>query len=201
MNAVSVVATGHANVRSLLNALERLGVRAELTTDAETVRTSEKLILPGVGAFGAVMKRLDFLGLVKPLQDRIRDGRPLLGICLGQQLLLAGSEESPGVQGLAAIPGVAKKLQVPEGVKIPHMGWNEVIPTMKDPVIGDASFYAYFVHGYATWPEAEQDVAAWCEYGGTRFPAALRRGETVAVQFHPERSGKAGLDLLGRFLS
>ncbi len=195
MNAVSVVATGHANVRSLLNALERLGAKAELTTDPETVRTAGKLILPGVGAFGAVMKRLDFLGLVEPLRDRVRASRPLLGICLGQQLLLSSSEESPGVPGLGAIPGVVRRLQVPKGLKIPHMGWNEVLPD------GAAPYHAYFVHSYAAWPEDERDVSAWCEYGGARFPAALRRGETQAVQFHPERSGEAGLALLGRFLS
>ena len=199
MNAVSVVATGHANVRSLLNALDRLGAAATLTTGAETVRNADKLILPGVGAFGAVMKRLDFLGLVQPLRERIRAGRPLLGICLGQQLLLTSSEESPGVPGLGAIPGTVKRLQVTE--KVPHMGWNEVVPAGNDPVIGTSTFYAYFVHSYATWPREEKDVAAWCEYGGTRFPAALRRGETLALQFHPERSGEAGLALLGRFLS
>jgi glutamine amidotransferase/cyclase len=199
VNAVSVVATGHANVRSLLNALERLGVATTLTTDAERVRNAGRVILPGVGAFGAVMKRLDFLGLVAPLKERLRAGRPLLGICLGQQLLLTSSEESPGVPGLGAIPGTVKRLQVQE--KIPHMGWNEVVPAGQDPVIGPSAFYAYFVHSYATWPQDEKNVTAWCEYGGTRFPAALRRGETVALQFHPERSGAAGLALLGRFLS
>lgn len=199
MTRTAVVATGHANVRSLLNALERLGAPGDLTADPETVRTADRVILPGVGAFGAVMGRLEGQGLVLPLQDRIRTGKPLLGICLGQQLLMDDSTESPGAKGLGAVPGSARRLEVRE--KVPHMGWNLVTPARSDPVLGATPFHAYFVHSYATWPRDEADVAAWCEYGGCRFPAALRRGSLVAVQFHPERSGPAGLALLGRFLA
>lgn len=202
MIPLAVVRTGHANVRSLLNALDRLGASATLTDDPETVRSAARAILPGVGAFGAVATQLEKTGLRDALRERMRSGKPLLGICLGQQLLLDASEESPGAKGLSALPGRVRKLQVSQpGAKIPHMGWNLVEPVGKDPVLGPLPFHAYFVHSYAAWPAAERDVAAWCEYGGVRFPAALRRGATVSVQFHPERSGPAGLGLLQRFLA
>ncbi len=193
------MATGHANVRSLLNAFERLGVDAGLTADPETVRRAGRVVLPGVGAFGAVAARLEQGGLMQALRERVAAGRPLLGICLGLQLLLEASEESPGARGLGAVSGTVTRLAVQAGAKVPHMGWNLVEPVGADPVLGAKPFHAYFVHSYAARPAASGDVAAWCDYAGDRFPAAIRRGAAVAVQFHPERSGPAGLALLERF--
>lgn len=193
------MATGHANVRSLLNALDRLGVDAALTEDPETLRRADRAILPGVGAFGAVAGRLRALGLMQALKDRLAAGRPLLGICLGLQLLMESSEESAGVEGLGAFPGGVSRLAFHPGAKVPHMGWSLVEPVRRDPVLGERPFHAYFVHSYAARPRDPSDTAAWCDEDGDRFPAAIRRGETVAVQFHPERSGPAGLALLERF--
>lgn len=193
-DAITVVATGHANVRSLMNALERLGAEAVLSEDPEEIRSTGRLILPGVGAFGSVAERLEARGLMAALRERLAAGRTLLGICLGLQLLLEGSEESPGVPGLGWIPGIATRLQAP---KVPHMGWNLVEPAGPDPVIGEKPFHAYFVHSYAAGPDM---AAATTEYAGRRFASAVRKDNAVALQFHPERSGPAGLDLLRRYL-
>lgn len=196
---------GTGNLHSLRKALERQGARVRIGAELDD---ADALVLPGVGAFGAAAARL------APWADGIRaaaaDGLPVLGICLGMQLLLDGSEEGPG-EGLGLIPGQVRRLQAR---RVPHMGWNEVRPVGPDaaaatgtggggdPLFGDddgARFY--FANSFAADPADPADVAAWTEHEGVRFPAALRRGSVVGTQFHPEKSDRAGLALLRRFLT
>ena len=183
---------GTGNLHSLRKALERRG--ADVRIGAET-GDADALVLPGVGAFGAAAARL------APHADAIRaaaaDGLPVLGICLGMQLLLDDSEEGPG-RGLGLVPGRVRRLRAR---RVPHMGWNRVRPAGPDPLFGASGDRFYFANSYAADPSDPADVAAWVEHEGVRFPAAVRRGTVVGTQFHPEKSGRAGLDLLGRFLA
>jgi glutamine amidotransferase len=195
---VAVLDYGIGNLRSAQKALERVGADARLTADAGLVADADAVVLPGVGAFGACMDALQATGLDAVAVAAAASGRPFLGICVGMQLLYDGSDESPGVPGLGVIPGVLRLL--PEGVKRPQMQWNlldvrrpsAMFETLADPV------WVYFVHSYAA-PEGP-DVVATCDYGGP-VTAAVERGPVWATQFHPEKSGTVGLDLLAGFVA
>lgn len=195
---VAVLDYGIGNLRSAQKALERVGADARLTADAGLVADADAVVLPGVGAFGACMGALRATGLDGVAVTAASSGRPFLGICVGMQLLYDGSDESPGVAGLGVLPGVLRLL--PEGVKRPQMQWNQLdvrrpsamFATLADPV------WVYFVHSYAA-PDGP-DVVATCEYGGP-VTAAVERGPVWATQFHPEKSGTVGLDLLAGFVA
>jgi imidazole glycerol phosphate synthase glutamine amidotransferase subunit len=197
---VAIVATGAANLASVLAAFTRLGVRPRVTRDPAVVAAAPMVVLPGVGAFGHAMQRLEDEALVQPLRDRIAQGLPLLAICLGMQLLCEGSEESPGVQGLGTIPLRVERFApaADQALRVPQMGWNRIEPDPQAQFL--QSGYMYFANSYRL-----RDVpAGWCaatsEYAG-RFVAALERGGVLACQFHPELSGRAGADLLARWVS
>jgi len=199
---ISLIDYGAGNVRSLRNAIGKLGYALTDITRPEDILAAERLIFPGVGSFGAAMQRLHSLGYVEPLKEYLRAGRPFLGICIGLQCLFEGSEESPGVAGLGLIPGTIRRFDA-GGPSVPHMGWNRVRPQR------DSSLFAgyrgeplYFVHSYRAVPEpANAHWSLACtDYGG-EFLSAVRQGKVAAVQFHPEKSGEAGLGLLDRFLS
>jgi len=195
---IAVLDYGIGNLRSAQKALERVGADAFLTDSADAVDAADAVVLPGVGAFGACMEALHESRLDEVAVRAATDGRPFLGVCVGMQMLFDGSDESPGVPGLGVLSGTLRRL--PEGVKRPQMQWNVVdvrrpsrlFATVADPV------WMYFVHSYAA-PADSPDVVATCDYGGP-VAAAVERGSLWATQFHPEKSGTTGLDLLRGFV-
>lgn len=196
--SVRIVRTGCANVASVRAAFRRLGVATELVSTPEDVGTAERLVLPGVGSFGAVRAVLDELGLVEALSERLDAGRPTLAICLGFQLLGASSEESPSARGLDLYPLAATRFAGSE--RVPQIGWNRVVPDGPgDPGRCVQAGYAYFANSYRFTQVPAGWSAAWSDHGGP-FVAALERGAVVGCQFHPELSGASGRALLERWL-
>jgi glutamine amidotransferase len=193
---LAIVDSGGANIASVRFALERLGVRSELTADPAVIRSAERVILPGVGSAVAGMKRLQARGLVDCVCNLTQ---PVLGVCLGMQLLFASSEEGP-IETLGLIPGCVALLPDSPGIQVPHMGWNTVLTGKTFPLLEgiakDARFY--FVHSYAGPVNAF--TLASCNHG-TPFAAIVQRGNFSGVQFHPERSGPVGAQLLKNFLT
>ncbi|MBN1808853.1 MAG: imidazole glycerol phosphate synthase subunit HisH [Planctomycetes bacterium] len=203
---IAIIDYGMGNLRSVGKAVEKVGGSVEVTSAPETIAAADKLILPGVGAFGDGVENLRKSRLAEPILESISTGRPFLGICLGFQMLQDSSEESPG-SGLGLIPGAARRFPAVsasgEKLKVPHMGWNQVRHgkaggPVSDPVRDDA--YFYFVHSYYVKPEDETTVALWCEYGGIDFAAMVVMDNVHATQFHPEKSQSEGLALLQRFV-
>jgi glutamine amidotransferase/cyclase len=199
---ISLLDYGAGNVRSLRNAIHALGFSLTEIERPEDILKAERLIFPGVGAFGAAMERLHRLGYVEPLKAYLAAGRPYLGICIGLQTLFEGSEESPGVPGLGLIPGRVRRFDGKE-LSVPHMGWNGVRVEGASPLFADyGGEKFYFVHSYHAEPGPEN--ADWrlatTDYGSL-FLSAVQRGRVAAVQFHPEKSGAAGLKLLRHFLA
>jgi imidazole glycerol-phosphate synthase subunit HisH len=195
VTALALIDAGGANLGSVRYALERLGVQARIVRDADGLRDAERIVLPGVGAASPAMALLRERGLVEPLRTT---RLPLLGICLGMQLLFAGSDEGD-VACLGLLPGRVRKLASRPGVRVPHMGWNTLEPLSASPLLegvdGDAS--AYFVHSYAA-PVTDDCIAA-CTHGEP-FAAMVQRGNVAGAQFHPERSAAVGARLLSNFL-
>ena len=199
MTAVTVLAYGAGNVASVQFALERLGATVRLTADPVEVAEAERLILPGVGAAGYAMQRLNALGLSAPIRAF---PRPLLGVCLGQQLLFETSEEGQvgDVDLLGFIPGAVRPFDLPSSLPVPHMGWSRLNDLADDPLLEgvEAGAYAYFVHGFVC-PDGPATLAR-ADYGGP-VPAIVRRDNRWGCQFHPERSAAAGARILQNFLS
>ncbi len=195
MTDVALIDVGGANLGSVRYALERLGARVQLVRTAAGLEGAQRVILPGVGAAKPAMQRLHEEGLVEPLR---RLEVPLMGICLGMQLLFEHSEES-GVETLALIPGTVRKLVPATGIRVPHMGWNRLLPLKPSILLHDIPerASAYFVHSYAA-PLNAHTVAA-CDHGGL-FTAMVEQGRYFGAQFHPERSGDTGSLMLRNFL-
>jgi imidazole glycerol-phosphate synthase len=199
---ISLLDYGAGNVRSLRNAIQSLGFSLTEIAHPGDILKAERLIFPGVGAFGAAMQRLHALGYVEPLREYLAAGRPYLGICIGLQTLFEGSEESPDVPGLGIIPGRIRRFDA-GALAVPHMGWNDVRVERNSPLFSDyAGEKLYFVHSYFADPSPENQVwqLAKTDYGRP-FLSAVEQGRIAAVQFHPEKSGSAGLRLLRRFLA
>ncbi len=196
MSEVTVLAYGAGNVASVQFALERLGATVRLTADPAVVADAERLILPGVGAAGYAMSRLHGLGLVEPIRAF---ARPLLGVCLGQQLLFDSSDEGGAVDMLGLIPGQVRLLEPGPGLPVPHMGWSRVSRLRDDPLMEgvEDGAWAYFVHGFVC-PDGPATLAR-ADYGGP-VPAVVRSGNRWGCQFHPERSAAAGARILKNFL-
>ena len=195
---VAIVNYQAGNLRSVQKALERSGARAGITSDAADIRRADALVFPGQGANDSSMRQLRAKGLVEPIKDFIAGGRPFLGVCLGLQLLLEGSDE--GVEpGLGVLAGRVREL--PPGAKVPHMGWNQVEFRLEHPVLEGVSSdsYFYFVHSYYADPEHKDVVAGTTTYG-IEFCSAVAWDNVVAVQFHPEKSGATGLKLYDNFV-
>ena len=202
---ITIVDYGMGNLRSVAKALEHLGASATLTSDPGEIARAEKLVLPGVGAFGAAMTELKRRQLVEPIRKAIGSGTPYLGICLGLQLLFESSEEAPGVAGLGLLAGTVKKFRDPS-LKVPHMGWNQIARAktagLQDHLlegIPDGS-YCYFVHSYYAQPSDETLVTLRTAYG-MPFASMVARERLFATQFHPEKSQAVGLRLLENFLT
>lgn len=195
---IAVIDYGAGNLHSVKNALDYLGAESIITSSSDEILRSDKVILPGVGSFGDAMRSLKEKNLVESIKRAADGTKPFLGICLGLQLLFESSEESPGVEGLGVFKGSVVK--IPEhGLKIPHMGWNNILLAKESRILPDDKPYVYFVHSYYIKAEDRTDVSAYTEYG-ERLDVAVERGNVFATQFHPEKSGKAGLDILKRFL-
>lgn len=197
---ICVVDYGMGNLRSVQKGLEKVGAAAKITRDPEEIRSAERLVLPGVGAFPECMRNLTRLDLVDPILEFVNSGRPFLGICLGLQLLFDESDEFGRHDGLKVVPGRVTAFAKDMGLKIPHMGWNQVCFRQKSPIFKDIEDGAwfYFVHSYYVIPADQADTAAESEYG-IRFTCAVSRGNVFAVQFHPEKSQETGLKLLRNF--
>lgn len=192
---VVIVATGSANLASVVNGFSRLGIESIASDEATLVREASLLVLPGVGAFGPAVRRLRALRLDDAIIRRVELGRPLLAICLGMQLLCGGSEESESEPGLAVLPGIVRRFV---GVaRVPQMGWNRI--RASDGAALLRSEPMYFANSYRLERIPEGWDGATSEYGGS-FAAAVERGPVLACQFHPELSGRAGLQLIGRWL-
>jgi glutamine amidotransferase len=194
---IAVLDYGIGNLRSAEKALEHVGADARLTADIEIIDRADAVVLPGVGNFGRCMTALRDSGLDEVATRSAGSGRPFLGICVGMQLLYGGSQESPGVAGLGILDGTVRRL--PEGVKHPQMQWNTVRARRDTPLLdglGDEP-WMYFVHSFA--PELTDDVVATCDYGG-EVTAIAQRGNVMATQFHPEKSGAGGMALLANFV-
>ena len=192
---INIIDYKSGNLKSISNGFKKIGADYQITDDKEIIANSDYLVLPGVGAFGSAMENLKpFEEIIK---EHVADDKPFLGICLGQQVLMGSSEESPGVEGLNLFKGHAEKLQ--EGVKIPHMGWNKLKVTNDSPILdGIDGEYFYFVHSYHVIPDDDEIIAGVCEYGG-EIVASLSQNNLFSTQFHPEKSGKAGLKILKNF--
>ena len=194
---IAIIDYGMGNLRSVQKAFEFLGFEAVITDSPETIAAADHVVLPGVGAFCDAMERLRQTGLDQAVLQAANSGKPLLGICLGMQMMFEHSEENGYYDGLGLFPGTITKFE-DRGLKIPHMGWN-TLKTRDCPLFdqGDDPC-VYFVHSYCMADVSDEFTAASCEYGQT-FTAAVCRGNVMATQFHPEKSGEAGLNMLRRF--
>ena len=200
---IAVIDYGVGNLFSVGKALASVGAEVEITHDIKTISRAEKILLPGVGAFGDCMKSLGQTGLIPEILHEVKAGKPLLGICVGLQILFEGSDESPGVPGLSLLPGMVRRIEAPK-LKIPHMGWNSLLvnePRQEKDIFSDLpnAPYVYFVHSYQARPRTEQFVTAWTTYGSL-VTAAVAKDNIQAVQFHPEKSGEVGLAVLRNFV-
>ena len=196
---IAVIDYGAGNIRNVVNAVNKLGYHVELTSDPDVVLSADTVILPGVGAAGDTVSSLKKLSLVEPVRKVIAEDKPFMGICIGMQVLFTETEEDGGHTCLDAFSGVVRKL--PEGRKIPHMGWNQVKQKIDHPafegVPDKANFY--FVHSYYVDPQDKSLVAGTTEYG-IEFCSIMAKGNVIATQFHPEKSGNVGLKILDNFL-
>lgn len=200
---IAVIDYGVGNLFSVEKALAAVGADVLVTNEEEILRRAEKIVLPGVGAFGDCMKHLGATGLIPVLKEEIGKGKPLLGICVGLQILFDGSEESPGVTGLGILPGVVRKIRAQDR-KVPHMGWNSLEfgnPRRETELFAGLGEhpYVYFVHSYHAVPEDRRIITATTSYG-EELTAAVAQGNVQATQFHPEKSGDVGLGLLKNFI-
>ncbi len=191
-----IIDYGAGNLFSVQNALEHIGAECKISRDPSEIETADRLILPGVGAFPDAMKMLSKAGLTEVIKEQAAK-KPLMGICLGMQMLFDTSLEFGKTDGLGLIPG-SVELMTPVGLPIPHIGWNELEKNIPSPLLTDKKGeYVYFVHSYAAVTD-EKYVAAYCDYG-MKVPALVQNGSVYGCQFHPEKSGETGLDILRRF--
>ncbi len=197
---IAIIDYDAGNIKSVEKALQYLGEEALITRDAGEILAADKVILPGVGAFGDAMEKLNRYGLVPVIHEVVEKGIPFLGICLGLQLMFESSEEAPGVEGLGLLKGKIVRIPEGDGLKVPHMGWNSLSFPKKGRLFAGIpeNSYVYFVHSY--YLQAEEDiVTATAEYGVT-IHASVEKGNVFACQFHPEKSSHTGLTILKNFV-
>ena len=196
---IAIIDYGMGNLRSVEKAFAKLGTEAVITRTPAEIARAEKVVLPGVGAFGDCMHNLRQYDLISVIQEVVAAQTPFLGICLGLQVMFEGSEEDPGIAGLGIFRGMVKKIAAPE-LKIPHMGWNSLNFASPSPLLANlpANPYVYFVHSYHAVPEEAGIITASTPYGEA-VTAAVGRGPVQAMQFHPEKSGAVGMQILRNF--
>ena len=194
---ITIIDYKSGNLKSISNGFKKIGDDFQITDDVEVISNAKHLVLPGVGAFGSAMENLEVFRDV--IKEHVNDDKPFLGVCLGQQVLMSESEESPDVKGLDLFKGHFEFLT--EGVKIPHMGWNKLDVVKDCPILeGIDGEYFYFVHSYHVIPDDADIIAGTCDYG-INVAAALSQNNLFSTQFHPEKSGKAGLKILKNFVN
>lgn len=200
---VTLIDYGAGNLRSVANAMRAIGIEPNIAASPSDIEDTTHLVLPGVGSFGDCMGELGKRRLLEPIREWVSAGKPYLGICLGYHILFESSEETPGVDGLGLIPGIVRRFTDVPGVKVPHMGWNSVVPKHADSGtwagLGKEPYF-YYVHSYFPVPENDEIVAARTEYGAENFAAAIELPNLFACQFHPEKSQEAGLRMIRNFL-
>jgi imidazole glycerol-phosphate synthase subunit HisH len=198
---ITIIDYGSGNLKSIRNGFQRIGAEVKISTDANEMEEAEALILPGVGAFGNAMKNLS--KYKDTIHNHIDEGKAFLGVCLGLQVLFSQSQESPGVKGLDVFKGDVARFPESlkeEGKKIPHMGWNDLQIKRKCPVLdGVGNDHMYFVHSYYVKPDIEDIIVATVDYG-VKVPAVVSQENVIATQFHPEKSGEIGLNILRNFV-
>ena len=199
---ITIVDYGAGNLQSVEKAFQYMGAPVRLASSGTEIASAEALVLPGVGAFRDAMHSLEAGGMAQPIRDYIASGRPFLGICLGLQLLFEESEEFGHVKGLGAFKGRICRIPAENGLKVPHMGWNSLELKRTDGIFKglQENPYVYFVHSYYLKAEERQLVSAQTEYG-VKIDAAIQRGNAFATQFHPEKSGRVGLQMLRNFMA
>lgn len=203
MPEIAIIDYGMGNLRSVQKAIEKTGSHATITSDASEIAKAERVILPGVGAFRDAIAALHQHDLVSCIHDVVKNQKPLLGICLGLQLLFETSYEDGEYEGLGIIPGKVRKFDIDPELKVPHMGWNQLpMRATNNPLYAEVAddAWVYFVHSYYVDPEDKNCVATETDYGG-HFASSVRIGNLFATQFHPEKSQAAGLQILKNFVS
>lgn len=200
---IGVIDYGGGNLQNVLNTLKYIGREGRLIDTPSDLEEVDRLIFPGVGSFGDCLAQIDANGLRQPIVDWVKLDRPFFGICLGYQALFERSDESPGVEGLGILQGEVVQFERGTGLKVPHMGWNEVQPLDRSgPMWAETPdpLYLYFVHSFYPVPGDESVIASTTDYG-VSFASSVSRGNLFACQFHPERSQEAGIQLLRNFLA
>ena len=198
---IAIIDYDAGNLRSVEKALLSIGEETIVTRKHDEILAADKVILPGVGAFGDAMRKLKEYGLVDTIHEAVDSGKPFLGICLGLQLLFRRSDESDGVEGLSILPGEILRIPDAPGIKIPHIGWNSLEVSEGARLfrgLGENP-YVYFVHSYYLKADDDSIVAATAEYGGTLIHASVQKDNVYACQFHPEKSGSVGMQILKNF--
>jgi len=196
---IAVVDYGSGNILSVTKALEYVGARVVISRETGGIEKADKIVLPGVGAFGKAIEIMKEKNLVEPILEAVSSGKPLIGICLGLHLLFPESEETPHVKGLSLLRGKVEKFT--QNVKVPHLGWNRVYQKTSSPLWKDIpdGTYFYFAHSYISKPLEDGIITGTTEYGSS-FPSTLEKENLFGVQFHPEKSQKWGLKLLENFV-
>ena len=196
---IAIIDYDAGNLHSVKNALDFLNAESIVTGDSETILNADKVILPGVGAFGDAMKCLEKSGLVETVKAVAKSGKPLLGICLGLHLMFEESDETPG---LGIFKGKIVKIPEKDGLKIPHMGWNSITVNKNSRILKNIGSepYVYFVHSYYVNAEDESIISAYTEYG-QKLDIAVEKDNVFATQFHPEKSGETGMTILKNFIA
>lgn len=197
---IAIIDYDAGNIKSVEKALQYLGEEAVITRDAGEILMADKVVLPGVGAFGDAMEKLNRYGLVPVIHEVVEKGIPFLGICLGLQLMFESSEEAPGVEGLGLLKGKIVRIPEGDGLKVPHMGWNSLRFPKEGRLFAGIpeNSYVYFVHSY--YLQAEEDIVTATAVYGVTIHASVEKGNVFACQFHPEKSSHTGLTILKNFV-
>ena len=198
---IAIIDYGMGNLKSVKNALDFLGILSVVTKDKEVIRNSSAFILPGVGAFKQAMDNLKDDNLDIFIKDLANEGKLILGICLGMQILFEEGFEGDRCHGLGLIKGNIRKIEPKEKVKIPHMGWNKIVINNNDDIISGLSGdnFLYYVHSFMACEYMDENLIAYSNYGGVKVPGIVRKDNVIGMQFHPEKSGETGLNLLKKF--
>lgn len=198
---IVIIDYGMGNLKNVYNALKYLNIQSKISNEMKDIEVADKLILPGVGAFNRAMDNLNSSGLSNLIKEKVNNGTPLLGICLGMQMIFKKGYENGVCDGLGFIDGEVKLLEPKEKVKIPHIGWNKLECNRKNNLIRglDENSFVYYVHSYAVTNIKNENLIGFSNYGGIQVPSIVCNGNVYGTQFHPEKSGEVGLRILKNF--